>query len=48
MQSAMAVTAKAFVEQGLKGIEIKTAMAEARLEAIKTVKLQWQDKPATY
>jgi len=48
MQSAMAVTAKAFVEQGLKGIEIKTAMAEARLEAIKTVKLQWQDEAAIY
>jgi len=44
MQSATAVVAKSYVEQGLKGIEIKEAMAEARLNAIKNIKAQWQDK----
>jgi len=48
MLAAMAVTAKAFVEQGLKGIEIKEAMAEARLEAVTAIKRQWQDKDITY
>ncbi len=42
MKAAIKVTAKAFVEQGLKGIEIKEAMAEARLNAVKTVKAEWQ------
>lgn len=47
MQAAIAVTAKSFVEQGLKGVEIKEAMAEARLDAIKKVKLEWQGKANT-
>ncbi len=38
VQTARAVTAKTFVEQGLKGIAIKEAMEKARLNAIKTVK----------
>lgn len=36
--SARKVTAKKFVEQGLKGIEIKEAIAIARLNAIKVIK----------
>jgi len=44
MQAATEVTASAFVEQGLKGIAIKEAMAEARLNAIKKIKIRWQDK----
>lgn len=36
--AAKSVTAKQFVEQGLKGHAIKEAMAEARLSAIKAVK----------
>jgi tRNA nucleotidyltransferase (CCA-adding enzyme) len=42
MQAATKVNAKAFVEQGLQGIEIKEAMAKARLLAIKSVKQQHQ------
>ncbi|MDO6506014.1 multifunctional CCA addition/repair protein [Colwellia sp. 4_MG-2023] len=38
MLSALQVNAKTFVEQGLKGIAIKEAMANARLTAIKAVK----------
>jgi len=38
VQTARAVTAKAFVEQGLKGLAIKEAMEKARLNAIKTIK----------
>lgn len=41
-QAATKVNAKAFVEQGLKGIAIKEAIAAARLEAIKEVKQQYQ------
>ena len=41
-QAAMKVNAKAFVEQGLKGIAIKGAMEKARLHAIKEVKQQYQ------
>lgn len=37
MQAASAVNAKEFVEQGLKGIEIKNAIAKARLIAIESV-----------
>ena len=36
--AARSVNAKAFVEQGLKGLEIKEAMAAARLVAIQAVK----------
>ena len=42
MLAASQVSAKTFVEQGLKGLEIKDAIADARLMAIKEVKLQWQ------
>ena len=42
MLAACEVSAKVFVEQGLKGIAIKEAMAEARLSAIKKVKEQYQ------
>lgn len=38
MLSALQVNAKTFVEKGLKGLEIKEAMANARLAAIKIVK----------
>ncbi|WP_236559668.1 multifunctional CCA addition/repair protein [Colwellia sp. 20A7] len=38
MFSALQVNAKTFVEKGLKGLEIKEAMANARLAAIKIVK----------
>jgi tRNA nucleotidyltransferase (CCA-adding enzyme) len=38
MLSALNVNAKTFVERGLKGIAIKEAMANARLNAIKIVK----------
>jgi len=41
-QAATKVNAKEFVEQGLKGIAIKGAMAQARLNAIKAVKQQYQ------
>ncbi|WP_114327482.1 multifunctional CCA addition/repair protein [Candidatus Colwellia aromaticivorans] len=41
-QAATKVNAKAFVEQGLKGIAIKEAMEKARLHAIKEVKQQYQ------
>jgi tRNA nucleotidyltransferase (CCA-adding enzyme) len=36
--AAKSITAKKFVEKGLKGLAIKEAMAEARLSAIKAVK----------
>jgi len=42
MLAASKVSAKVFVEQGLKGIAIKEAMAEARLNAIRTVKEQYK------
>ena len=42
MLAASSINAKAFVEQGLQGIAIKTAMAEARLHAIKNVKAEYQ------
>lgn len=38
MLSAVNINAKTFVEQGLKGIEIREAMVTARLNAIKVVK----------
>jgi tRNA nucleotidyltransferase (CCA-adding enzyme) len=38
MQAARQVSAKAFVEQGLKGIEIKEAMERSRLDAVKKIK----------
>ena len=37
MQAASSVTAKEFVKQGLKGVEIKNAIAKARLNAIEQV-----------
>lgn len=42
MLAASNVNAKAFVEQGLKGIAIKEAMAKARLNAIEEIKEQYQ------
>ena len=42
MLAASEVNAKDFVTQGLQGLAIKEAMAEARLHAIKTVKEQYQ------
>jgi len=42
MKAATKVNAKAFVAQGLKGLEIKEAMAKARLDAIKLVKTQYE------
>lgn len=41
MFAAKNITAKVFVEQGLKGIAIKEAMANARLIAIESVKLKY-------
>jgi len=41
-QAATKVNAKVFVEKGLQGIAIKEAIANARLEAIKEVKQQYQ------
>ena len=41
MQAARQVTAKTFVEQGLKGLAIKEAMAEARLQEIVKIKQQY-------
>ncbi len=41
MLAARQINAKGFVEQGLKGIAIKEAMAKARLNAIKKVKEQY-------
>lgn len=38
MLAASQVNAKAFIEQGLQGIEIKEAIAKARLNAIKKIK----------
>ena len=42
MTAACKVSAKVFVEQGLKGIEIKEAIAQSRLNAIKMVKNQYE------
>ncbi len=42
MLAAAKENAKTFVEQGLKGIAIKEAMAKARLNAIKKVKEEYQ------
>lgn len=42
MLSASSISAKVFVEQGLKGLAIKEAMANARLNAIKKVKEQYK------
>ena len=42
MAAASKVNAKGFVEQGLKGLEIQEALAEARLKAIQAVKNQYQ------
>ena len=42
MIAACAVNAKQFVDQGIKGGAIKEAMAEARLQAIKTVKERYK------
>ncbi len=42
MLASCQVNAKSFVEQGLKGIAIKTAMAKARLTAIEKVKKEYQ------
>ena len=42
VKAATEINAKRFVEQGLKGIAIKEAVAQARLLAIKKVKLQYQ------
>ena len=42
MTAAVKVNAKAFVEQGLTGVEIKKAMADARLDAITVVKNQYE------
>lgn len=42
MQAAFKINAKSFVEQGLKGIAIKEAMAKARLNAIKLVKSHYE------
>ena len=41
VKAARAVTAKAFVEQGLQGLAIKEAMAKARLNAIVSVKADY-------
>ncbi|MBU2869693.1 multifunctional CCA addition/repair protein [Colwellia sp. E2M01] len=42
--AARAVTAKAFVEQGLQGLAIKEAMAKSRLAAIATIKATYQQE----
>lgn len=42
MNAAFKVNAKTFVEQGLKGLAIKEAMAKARLNAIEKVKEQYE------
>jgi len=42
VSAARQVNAKTFVEQGLKGLAIKEAMAEARLNAIQEIKKQFQ------
>lgn len=42
MTSATKVNAKPFVEQGLKGLEIKEAVANARLNAITKIKDQYE------
>ncbi len=44
MLAAYKVNAKAFVEQGIKGVAIKEAMNKSRLTAIKNVKAQYQIK----
>ena len=49
VKAARAVTAKAFVEQGLQGLAIKEAMAKARLNAIMSVKADYAHlKPAPH
>ena len=49
VKAARAVTAKAFVEQGLQGLAIKEAMAKARLNAIVSVKADYAHlKPAPH
>ena len=49
VKAARAVTAKAFVEQGLQGLAIKEAMAKARLNAIVLVKADYAHlKPAPH
>jgi len=42
MLAACQVSAKTFVEQGLQGVAIKEGMAKARLNAIKTVQIQYK------
>jgi len=42
LAAASKVNAKGFVEQGLKGLDIKEAIAEARLKAIQAVKNQYE------
>ncbi|KGJ89001.1 multifunctional CCA addition/repair protein [Colwellia psychrerythraea] len=42
VKAARKVSAKTFVEQGLKGVAIKEAMAKARLKAIEEVKINHQ------
>ena len=42
MLAATKINAKEFVEQGLKGLAIKEAMAQARLEEIVTIKAHYQ------
>lgn len=41
LQAGQSITAKVFVEQGLTGIAIKEAMEQARLNALKTIKHQY-------
>jgi len=41
-KAAREVTAKSFVEQGLKGLAIKEAMAEARLKVILEIKAEYE------
>ena len=49
VKAARAVTAKAFVEQGLQGLAIKEAMAKARLNTIVAVKADYAHlKPAPH
>jgi tRNA nucleotidyltransferase (CCA-adding enzyme) len=47
-QAARMVSAKDFVEQGFKGVEIKEAMERARLTAIKEIQVLRQDKVIEY
>ncbi len=49
VEAASRVTAKSFVEQGLKGIAIKEAMAKARLNAIIEIKADYANlSPASH